>query len=482
MEWRRKAAEAEAEAAGGSVPSPRPKPPKQLFETEAAPTAASGPVRSSVSDLQRELDRVRGRSMVKRSDRPTRSKSMNRPTATDGAAAAESGSEGETVRKVLFPDEAETSRRRVQRRRELIHQHENPQKPTPLMDLNVEVRSDLNVKVRSEKQSKSMNRLMGHSEKEECTRTVRFIPAGSESTHCQQQGAKPKRLTISIFPDCQQPDAVANDTTNAVGASHAVGTANAATFLTGIGRGLGNRFLLPPGYKTMEREEKKIWDERVKTLKQKVLPLMAPTFRLNLRAWRKAPENWPCPGQTDVDTLTDWLKFERQVRGDEQFADAEPPTRKLTHVLHYTKTLEECFRTCRWRIFLPDGFYGRTKEDIPPWMQRWCQHLLETVPKQKRPNPYEGWLSAEDWSKEFRLYEARRQVQLGTTEEETQWTRDRNRMLRTQKSSEILIPDVVAGCLIPRDFTIAARRAYMALGIHEGVTRDYHETEHEMWN
>ncbi len=126
---------------------------------------------------------------------------------------------------------------------------------------------------------------MGHSEKEECTRTVRFIPAGSEYTHRQQQGAKPKRQTASIFPDCQQVDAVANNATNAVWASHAVGTTNATTFLTGIRRGLGNHFLLPPGYETMEREEKKIWDERVKTLKQKVLPLMAPTFRPNLRAW-----------------------------------------------------------------------------------------------------------------------------------------------------------------------------------------------------
>ncbi len=62
----------------------------------------------------------------------------------------------------------------------------------PLMDLNVEVHSDLNVKVRLEKWSKSMNHLMGRSEKEECTRTVCFIPAGSESTHRQQQGAKPK--------------------------------------------------------------------------------------------------------------------------------------------------------------------------------------------------------------------------------------------------------------------------------------------------
>ena len=467
----------------GSVPSPGPKLPKRLFETEAAPTAASGHVRPSASDQQRELDGVRGRSMVRWSDKATCSRSMNCLTAADGAAAAESGSEGEMVWKALFPDEVETSRRCEQRRRELIHQHENPRKPTPLMDLNVEVHLDLHVKVRLEKRSKSMNCLTGRSEKEECTRTVCFIPAGFESTHHQQQGARPKRQTASIFPDHHRADAITNDATNAVGASHAVGTANAATFLTDIGRGLGNRFLLPPGYETMEQEEKKIWDERVRTLKQKVLPLMAPTFRPNLRAWKKAPENWPHPGQTDVDTLTDWLKFEKQVRGDEWFADAEPPTRKPTPVQHYTKTLEEHFRTCRWRIFLPDGFYGRAEEDIPPWMQRWCQHLLETVPEQKRPDPYEGRLNAEDWSKEFHLYEARRRVQLGETEEEeAQRTRDHNRLLRIQKSSEILIPDIVAGCLIPKDFAIAARRAYMALGIHEGVTRDYRETEREMWN
>ncbi len=175
-----------------SIPSPGPKPPKRLFETEAAPTAASGHVRPSASDQQRELDGVRGRSMVRQSDKATHSRSMNRLMAADGTAAAESGSEGETVRKALFPDKAETSRRHEQRRRELIHQHENPRKPTPLMDLNVEVCSDLNVKVHSEKWSKSMNRLTGCSEKEECTRTVRFIPAGSESTHHQQQGARPK--------------------------------------------------------------------------------------------------------------------------------------------------------------------------------------------------------------------------------------------------------------------------------------------------
>ncbi len=69
-----------------------------------------------------------------------------------------------------------------------------------------------------------------------------------------------------------------------------------------------------------------------------------------------------------------------------------------------------------------------------------------------------------------------------TEEEEAQWTRDRNRLQRTQKSSDILLPDVVAGCLVPRDFAAAARRAYLALGIYDGVTKDYRETEREMWN
>ncbi len=157
----------------------------------------------------------------------------------------------------LFSDEAETSRRHEQRRWELIHQHENPRKPMPLMDLNVEVCSDLNVKVHSEKWFKSMNRLMGNSEKEECTRTICFIPTGSESTHCQQQGAKPKRQTASIFPDHHQADTVTNNAINAVGASHAVGTTNAATFLTGIGRGLGNRFLLPQGTRLWNGKKRK---------------------------------------------------------------------------------------------------------------------------------------------------------------------------------------------------------------------------------
>ncbi len=484
LERHRKAVKAGAEAAGGSVPSPGPKLPKRLFENEAASTAATGPARSGSSDLQRELDGVRGRSMVRRSDRAGRSKSANRLTAADGAAAAAPELEGKSVRKTLFPDEAEVSRRREQRRRELIHQHEHPRKPTPLMDLNVKVQSDLNVKVHQEKWSKSMHCLMGQSEMAESSRTVHFIPAGAESTHHQQQGVRPKQIAVSIFPDHQQSDAATRDAANAVGAAdNAAGTANAATFLCGVGRGLGNRSLRPQGYKTMAWEEKQIWDERANILMKKVLPQLAPGFRPNLRAWRKAPDNWPCPGQTNEDSLHDWLKFEKQAWADENFADVEPPVRKSTSVLNYTKTLEECFKACKWRIFLPDGFYGCEEEDIPPWMQRWCQLLLETVPEHERPELYEGRLSSEDWCKEFRLYEARKQVRLGSTEEEeAQRTKDRNRLQRTQKSLEILLPDVVAGCLVPRDFAAAAQRAYMALGIHKGVTRDYRETEREMWN
>ena len=207
----------------------------------------------------------------------------------------------------------------------------------------------------------------------------------------------------------------------------------------------------------MAWEEKQIWDERANILMKKVLPQLAPGFRPNLRAWRKAPDNWPRPGQTNEDSLHNWLKFEKQARADEHFADVEPPVRKSTSVLNYTKTLEECFKTCKWRVFLPDGFYGREEEDIPPWMQRWCQLLLETVLEHECPEPYEGRLSSENWCKEFHLYEARKQVQLGSTEEEeAQRTKDRNRLQRTQKSSEILLPDVVAGCLIPRDFAAAA--------------------------
>ncbi len=55
-------------------------------------------------------------------------------------------------------------------------------------------------------------------------------------------------------------------------------------------------------------------------------------------------------------------------------------------------------------------------------------------------------------------------------------------MQRTLHSSEILLPDIIAGCLIPRDFAAAAQWAYMALGVYEGITWDYRETEHEMWN
>ena len=313
----------------------------------------------------------------------------------------------------------------------------------------MKVQSDLNVKVHQEKRSRSMHHLTSWSEVSESGRTIHFVPAGAESTHCQQQGAKPKQIAVSIFPDRQKPNASTRDAANTVGAvdnaADAARTANAATFLHGIRRGLGNCFLLPQGYETMAWEEKQIWDKRVNVLMKRVLPQLASGFHPNLKAWRKAPENWPHPGQTNEDTLHDWLKFEKQARADEQFADVEPPVRRSTSVLNYTRMLEECFKTCKWRVFLPDGFYGREEEDIPPWMQRWCQLLLETVPEQERPDLYEGRLSSEDWSREFHLFEARRQIWLGTSEEEeAQWTKDRNRLQRTQKSSEIIIPDVVA--------------------------------------
>ncbi len=355
------------------------------------------------------------------------------------------------------------------------------------MDLDVKVQSELNVKVHQEKRSKSMHCLTGRSETVESGRTVHIIPAGAESTHRQQQGAQPKQIAVSIFLERQPANAATHDAVNTVGAAdnaaNTAGTANATTFLHGIGRGLGNHFLRPQGYENMAWEEKQIWDERANILMRRVLPQLAPGFRPNLRAWRKAPDNWPRPGTTDEDSLHEWLKFEKQARADENFADAEPPARKSTVVQNYTRTLKERFRTCEWRIFLPDGFYGREEEDIPPWMQHWCQLLLETVPEHERPELYEGRLSSEDWCKEFRLYEARKQVRLGTTEEEeAQRTKDCNRLQRTQKSSDILLPDVVVGCLIPRDFAPAARRAYLALGIHDSVTKDYQETEREMWN
>ena len=122
-------------------------------------------------------------------------------------------------------------------------------------------------------------------------------------------------------------------------------------------------------------------------MKKQILPQMATSFHPDIRAWWKAPENWPHAGQTDTDMLADWLRFEKQVRADEQFADAEPPSRKPAPVLYPIQTPEECFSTCRWRIYLPDGFYSRTEEDIPLWLQRWCQHLLETTPKCEHPPP-----------------------------------------------------------------------------------------------
>ncbi len=226
---------------------------------------------------------------------------MNRLTATDSVAAADPELEGKPVRKVLFPDEAKVSRRREQKRRELIHQHKHPKKPTPLMDLNVKVQSDLNVKVHQEKRSRSMHHLTSQSETAESSRTVHFVPAGAESTHRQQQGARPKQIAVSIFPDRQQSNAATHNAANAVGAAdnaanaartaNTAGTANAATFLRGIGRGLGSHFLLPRGYETMAWEEKQIWDERVNILMMKVLPQLAPGFHPNLRAWQKALEN-----------------------------------------------------------------------------------------------------------------------------------------------------------------------------------------------
>ncbi len=94
----------------------------------------------------------------------------------------------------------------------------------------------------------------------------------------------------------------------------------------------------------MEWEEKRTWDKQVEIMKKQILPQMASSFRPNVRAWRKAPENWLCLGQTNADVLTDWLKFEKQVRADEQFADAEPPSRKPAPVLYPIQTLEECWR------------------------------------------------------------------------------------------------------------------------------------------
>ncbi len=71
----------------------------------------------------------------------------------------------------------------------------------------MKVQLDLNVKVHREKWSRSMHRLTSQSEASESGRTIHFIPAGAESTHCQQQGAKPKQIAVSIFPDRQKLNA-----------------------------------------------------------------------------------------------------------------------------------------------------------------------------------------------------------------------------------------------------------------------------------
>ncbi len=156
LERQRKAAEAEAEATGGSVLSPGPKPPKRLFETGAASMAARSQTGPGTSDLQRELDGVRGQSMVRCSDKVTRTKSLTHLARRDDVAAAESDMEGEAVQKALFSEEAEVSRHREQRRRELVSQHKNPQKPMPLMEVTMNVHP--------EKWSKSLHRLANCSE------------------------------------------------------------------------------------------------------------------------------------------------------------------------------------------------------------------------------------------------------------------------------------------------------------------------------
>ncbi len=61
---------------------------------EAASTAAGGQTRPGASDLQRELDRVRGQSMVRCSDKVTRTKSLTHLVRRDDAVAAEADLEG----------------------------------------------------------------------------------------------------------------------------------------------------------------------------------------------------------------------------------------------------------------------------------------------------------------------------------------------------------------------------------------------------
>ncbi len=195
--------------------------------------------------------------MVHHSDKVTRTKSLTRLTRRDDAVAAEADLEGKAVRKVLFADEAEVSRRRKQRRCELVDQHENPWKPMPLMEVAMNVRP--------EKQSKSLHCLMNHSKTVGEQQTICYIPAGSEATTHQQEGVRLKQQSReSIFPECQRQDATKRDAGNAIDAactSNATCTSNAATFLSGLRRGLGSHLLLPCGYGLMEWEEKRVWDE-----------------------------------------------------------------------------------------------------------------------------------------------------------------------------------------------------------------------------
>ena len=63
---------------------------------------------------------------------------------------------------------------------------------------------EVTVNIRPEKWSKSLHRLTNRSEMAERQQTVHFIPAGSEATSRQQEGARPKQLPReSIFPKHQ---------------------------------------------------------------------------------------------------------------------------------------------------------------------------------------------------------------------------------------------------------------------------------------
>ncbi len=61
------------------------------------------------------------------------------------------------------------------------------------------------------------------------------------------------------------------NTIDAAGTADTTCNSNTATFLSGLGRGLGNCLLLPRGYGLMEWEEKHIWDERVEVMKKQIL-------------------------------------------------------------------------------------------------------------------------------------------------------------------------------------------------------------------